>query len=909
MLMLLVAVTTWAQTLVQITTDPSKPIYYTIYNTRSDSPGGLIYYAGDDAGLKDGCTATTLENKYKFYFTGSDDALYVHNAATTNKLASVGSWTTEGSVWCVIKRNDGNLAFGPQNADVNSNVWWNEQNQGRDGYTIWSANDAGSGFVVELASEFAYPEIGKFYTIEAPLFENVQGVAKGLVANGGNALGWNTVDLANKNFYWTLVQDGNGVLSLKNVGNGYYINGDAVREDAAALTTNVLGSNQFNIITNNVKLHAAGHDSGNGVSGGVTGWNGAANSASAWRFVERDDPNAVTTLDITYNFTYNGVSKGTQTKTVLVGQEYPNIEVAFPFGISATKPEGLVAADSETTYTIVLEENLPFKYAASFDAIENWYYVKIKNEKYLYHDASKDHIALDQATVPAAGKAAYSWAFVGNPLDGFQIVNMAAGEGYILSSSTNTADGNTGANTHPVMTATPVAEGNNELWVLTASTYQENGFYMAQKGFASNRMNNRDGKLAYWNGGADNGSTFTVELRPSSVAELTTLAAQAEALLAQITIGEAVGQYSSNYEGYAAAYAEIAAYVEGGEMEETVAEEYVITLSAIINSFSLNMPEAGKYYYLKNCNTGKYLSNVKNSTLAVTQEKGANNIFYFESDGADKYLLSYGNGNYVTNPWNIGVGAAAIPGKAEIYKQKKEFVAGNLPGAYALKYYADNGSAYYFTASGSSTNAATDGNIQANGQWTLEEVEALPVTISAAKYATFYAPVAVTVPSGVTAHTVTINGEWATLSDALTVIPANTGVVLAGEMGAYDFVITTTTATVDTDLEGTAAATYVADDAYVLGIVNDEVGFYTATKNQQSNTSWLNNSHKAYLPKPVGATAAYYSFRFGEGTTGISEVKGENGNVKTVFDLTGRRVEAITAPGIYIINGKKTLVK
>ena len=43
--------------------------------------------------------------------------------------------------------------------------------------------------------------------------------------------------------------------------------------------------------------------------------------------------------------------------------------------------------------------------------------------------------------------------------------------------------------------------------------------------------------------------------------------------------------------------------------------------------------------------------------------------------------------------------------------------------------------------------------------------------------------------------------------------------------------------------------------------------------------------------------------------TGIAEVKGENGNVKAVYDLTGRRVEAVTAPGIYIINGKKVLIK
>lgn len=44
------------------------------------------------------------------------------------------------------------------------------------------------------------------------------------------------------------------------------------------------------------------------------------------------------------------------------------------------------------------------------------------------------------------------------------------------------------------------------------------------------------------------------------------------------------------------------------------------------------------------------------------------------------------------------------------------------------------------------------------------------------------------------------------------------------------------------------------------------------------------------------------------GVTDIENIQGEN-EVKTIYDLTGRRVETITASGIYIINGKKTLVK
>ena len=43
--------------------------------------------------------------------------------------------------------------------------------------------------------------------------------------------------------------------------------------------------------------------------------------------------------------------------------------------------------------------------------------------------------------------------------------------------------------------------------------------------------------------------------------------------------------------------------------------------------------------------------------------------------------------------------------------------------------------------------------------------------------------------------------------------------------------------------------------------------------------------------------------------TGISEVKGENGKLTGIYDLQGRRIETVTKPGIFIINGKKAFVK
>ena len=48
---------------------------------------------------------------------------------------------------------------------------------------------------------------------------------------------------------------------------------------------------------------------------------------------------------------------------------------------------------------------------------------------------------------------------------------------------------------------------------------------------------------------------------------------------------------------------------------------------------------------------------------------------------------------------------------------------------------------------------------------------------------------------------------------------------------------------------------------------------------------------------------------YNEDQTSIEDVKGENGNVKTIYDLTGRRIDTITNRGIYIVGGKKVLVK
>ena len=182
-----------------------------------------------------------------------------------------------------------------------------------------------------------------------------------------------------------------------------------------------------------------------------------------------------------------------------------------------------------------------------------------------------------------------------------------------------------------------------------------------------------------------------------------------------------------------------------------------------------------------------------------------------------------------------------------------------------------------------------------------------------AEYATLCLGYDAAIPAGVEAYVVSgVENGWAIMTEVEDVIPAATPVILkkVGADSEYIFAYENTDISVDDNLlDGSIENRYVVGDAYVLSTGTNGVGFYGAILNQQSNTAFLNNSHKAYLPMTDGMNAASYSFRFGEGTTGINEITDNRVQSTVIYDLTGRRVENISAPGIYIVNGKKVLVK
>jgi hypothetical protein len=59
---------------------------------------------------------------------------------------------------------------------------------------------------------------------------------------------------------------------------------------------------------------------------------------------------------------------------------------------------------------------------------------------------------------------------------------------------------------------------------------------------------------------------------------------------------------------------------------------------------------------------------------------------------------------------------------------------------------------------------------------------------------------------------------------------------------------------------------------------------------------------------PGSSNAASSIELYYDASTGIEEIEAE-GEKKEIYDLTGRKIEKITAPGIYIVNKKKVIVK
>ncbi len=354
-------------------------------------------------------------------------------------------------------------------------------------------------------------------------------------------------------------------------------------------------------------------------------------------------------------------------------------------------------------------------------------------------------------------------------------------------------------------------------------------------------------------------------------------------------IGEGLNSYSMIDEDATPINEVIAnaeAYLAGNDVTVQKIEEYISAIDNAINNLTINLPEQGKFYRIRCTDGKKYLSSEINNNKLVMNGSEKARIFMYTNDA----LLSYTEGLYINANNLNGIGTTSTV----------TFSAGK-PGSY----YVNVGERYIY-GTGDAIDSGTETDNRGGYSWWLEEVTSLPVTVGDAGYATLYFPVATTIPQGVTAYVLTSTSESNAVLTALEgTIPANQGVIIEAAAGNYNFDITD-----DVEFEGTnmltgaTATANVASGVITLTLQNNAtsgIGLYKYTGTEVG-------IFKAHLELPEAQASNGFSFRI-EGTTGIDEVKGENENVKAIYDLTGRRVERINAPGIYIINGKKVVIK
>ncbi|MBR5893417.1 MAG: leucine-rich repeat domain-containing protein [Bacteroidaceae bacterium] len=205
------------------------------------------------------------------------------------------------------------------------------------------------------------------------------------------------------------------------------------------------------------------------------------------------------------------------------------------------------------------------------------------------------------------------------------------------------------------------------------------------------------------------------------------------------------------------------------------------------------------------------------------------------------------------------------------------------------------------------------------------EMKGYDLTVSAAGYATLYLDFNAEIPEGVEVYTASnVDGNRLMMQQVTGVLPANTGVIVRAEQGTYTFEqsFEETEAIENNLLRGSVEDEYITPEKgaryYVLAMKDGVVGMY---KDALSGGTFKNNANKAYLQlkpqlgiydeevdteNPGMQLSNRYYFDF-SGTTAIEPVINKvEDNI--YYDLSGRRVENPTR-GIYILNGKKILVK
>lgn len=609
-------------------------------------------------------------------------------------------------------------------------------------------------------------------------------------------------------------------------------------------------------------------------------------------------------IDIKYNLIWNGEPIKTQDASVGYGSA-PVSPWNAPAYCSLTSDVETIDL-STTEVNVTLNWNGPFEISSDFEHAK-WRYLKMHGQYLIYSGSSTTPNSLDDlATAEDAGYNAF-WAFVGDPFNGFQLINKAAGSDKNLT----------------VTGWYPNMDTSETKWLL-----QQWGNYFALRTSSYYYLNNADGQLKLWVSGTSAEATnFDCTIESASYRGL------ALDFIDDYANSHALGHYfgvsTSTYNSVRASYADAASVSES---------DYTQLVTYIGGMLPASYPETG-YYRIKS-NSGRYIGygqpvadpmpSVGLRTVSAEDAatdvstifrlvKGVGNHQYtLSTEGLNVQSMKSSNTPF---PATNDVGATFVltasttnPGKGTIYN-----AASNDDGSEYI-----NG--YLHEANWSVPGVINWHAGSTSSQWEIEDATSFSGTLTNANdntgtghsYATLCVPFAISSITGASAYAPTKDGNYLVMGNALeSTIAAGTPVMLVGatNAGSYTANIEANTAPVSSPidtyaLKGTFTGTSIdctkqTGTNYVLGFDknnDNRIGFYHV-----NSSSYSLKANRAYLNLTGGDARGYnIMFDVDDDATGIVSTPGETEEGTTIYNLSGQRLNKMQK-GINIVNGKKVL--
>ena len=218
-------------------------------------------------------------------------------------------------------------------------------------------------------------------------------------------------------------------------------------------------------------------------------------------------------MSLLYQYTF---SEGTVNQVVYgtIGSAYPNATTPAFCTITGSKPAGKVTAGGTETATFNATWDGPLEYSSTLNNAK-WYLMTLGyqdgHKQVFRYSALNTTINLPTDAYTFTYSSKDQFAFVGNPLDGFQVINRSAGNPRLVANADGTGN--------PSFANSPSSSQSDrwDIYDVTQSPHDpitvpgDKRFGLSLHGNNAKKLN-RSGStrnVVYW-GDHDNGSTFTV---------------------------------------------------------------------------------------------------------------------------------------------------------------------------------------------------------------------------------------------------------------------------------------------------------------------------------------------------------------------------------------------------------------